>query len=137
MKLRRQKKIRENSGVPTDLAFLLIIYFLVIAGFTIRGGLPLALSRDGGAVPDGTALRFSLGADGGLFYRGAGIDTAEARALIARAVADDKRSVVFLAADNDAAWQRVVSFVDLARDLDVQTFSFVPLLTAGGAGESP
>ncbi|MDR2181408.1 MAG: biopolymer transporter ExbD [Treponema sp.] len=132
---RRQKKIPENPGALTDLAVLLIIYFLVIAGFTIRGGLPLALSRNG--VQGGTALRFSLGADGGLAYRGAGIDTAEARALIARAVADDRRTVVILAADDGAAWQHVVSFVDLARNLDVETFSFAaPLVTDAGAGEN-
>jgi len=38
MKIKRQKNVFQDSSASSDIAFLLIIYFIVIAGFNVNKG---------------------------------------------------------------------------------------------------
>ena len=124
---RRGRRKNEDSSALSDLAFLLIIYFIVIAGFNINKGFLLSLP-----VKDSTRmvlreelLRFELTESGALLFDGTETSREEARNAIAAGIAARPNLAVFLAVSPECAWQHVVSFVELAESLDVESFSFV------------
>jgi len=116
----------ENSSVLSDLAFLLIIYFIVIAGFNVNQGFLLNLPKKDSvkAVPYGELLRFSIDQDGSLSFRGNSLSFKEASAEIRSALAERPNTAVVLDVDQNAPWQSVVAFVELAQENAVDSFSF-------------
>jgi biopolymer transport protein ExbD len=127
MKLRRQRNSFTESAALSDLAFLLIIYFIVIAGFNVNRGFLLSLPQKNSvkAVPREELLRFRLDDAGNLVSGENKIETfAEAEAAISAAIAANPATVVVLAVSPEAPWQSVVSFVDIAQKLKVEAFSF-------------
>lgn len=127
MKLKRKtNRIFFESAAASDLAFLLIIYFIVIAGFNINTGFLINLpERDSTRfVLHEDLLRFDMDASGEIIHEEKIIDIPQARTLIQSAHAGNPNIAVMLRIDGQAAWQRVVSFVELAQDLNIKTFSF-------------
>ena len=127
MKIKRRERGRLlETCAPSDLAFLLIIYFLVIAGFNINMGFLVNLpERDSARViPREDLMRFDMDSAGNIFYEGAALSIFEARREISAAIADNPGIAVVLSIDGKAPWQSVVSFVELAQNLRVETFSF-------------
>jgi biopolymer transport protein ExbD len=127
MKLRRHKRpgILESSAA-SDLAFLLIIYFIVIAGFNINKGFLVNLPAKDSTrlILKEDLLRFSLDGGGYLFFEEELIDISEAANLIRSARAGNPDIAVLLTIDPYAKWQRVVSFVELAQKQRIEAFSF-------------
>lgn len=126
MKLRRRRRSFTESSVLSDLAFLLIIYFIVIAGFNVNRGFLLDLPQKDSIkmVQKDELLRFRLDRDGRILFGGAEIDYAGAEAAIISALAAAPNLAVVLAVSPEAPWQSVVSFVDLAQKNAVESFSF-------------
>jgi biopolymer transport protein ExbD len=127
VKIRRRIRggIQESSAA-SDLAFLLIIYFLVIAGFNVNLGFLMNLPERGSTrfIQTGDLMRFEMDAAGNLFYSGAMLSLTSAEAEIEGAVASNPNVAVILSIDGGAPWQQVVLFVELAQKLAVDTFSF-------------
>jgi len=127
MKLRRNKRpgILESSAA-SDLAFLLIIYFIVIAGFNINKGFLVNLPAKDSTrmIYKEDLLRFSLDNDGSLLFDDAIINIPEAGNIIKAARAANPGIAVMLTIDPQANWQRVVSFVELAQQQRIDAFSF-------------
>jgi biopolymer transport protein ExbD len=127
MKIRRRKRrILEETCAASDLAFLLIIYFLVIAGFNVNQGFLMNLP-----AKDSTRLilredlmRFDMNQEGKLFYQDEEISIANAERDIRSAVTGHPNLAVVLSIHPEAPWQQVVSFVELAQKLRVDSFSF-------------
>jgi biopolymer transport protein ExbD len=127
MKLNRRARCpAENSSALSDLAFLLIVYFIVIAGFNANKGFLMNLPAKDSArtVLKDDLLRFELDAAGTLLFQGAAMNTAQAKNTIKAAVAGNPNIVVALSVDPKTPWQQVVSFVELAQGLAVDSFSF-------------
>ncbi|MCL1927893.1 MAG: biopolymer transporter ExbD [Treponema sp.] len=116
----------ENSSVLSDMAFLLIIYFIVIAGFNVNRGFLLNLPRKDSVllVPRDELLRFSIDQTGSLFFMGNPLSFDEASGKIRSAIAEQPNTAVILSIDENAPWQNVVSFVELAQENRVDSFSF-------------
>jgi len=127
MKIQRRKKLGFlESCAANDLAFLLIIYFLVIAGFNINIGFIVDLPAKDSTrmIFRDDLLRFELDSNGSILYAGQTINISNAKTLIQNAQEDNPNTAVILTIDNNAAWQSVVSFVELAQDLKIESFSF-------------
>jgi biopolymer transport protein ExbD len=126
----RRRLSAEGAGASSDIAFLLIIYFIVIAGFNINEGFLLSLpARDSvRAVQPEDLLIFRLDAAGALYRGEEALSLSEAEALIAAA---GERLAMSLTVDPLCPWQPVVSFVEIARRLDVEAFSFNMTQEAG------
>jgi biopolymer transport protein ExbD len=127
MKLLRQKRtLFGESSASSDVAFLLIIYFLVIAGFNVNQGflmnLPVKDSRR--LILKDDLLRFEMDALGDVFYNGAAMESGAAERRIKTAAASHPNLAVVLTIDPKAPWQKVVSFVELAQRLEINAFSF-------------
>jgi biopolymer transport protein ExbD len=138
MKIRRRReKSPEDSSASSDIAFLLIIYFIVIAGFNVNQGFLLNLpARDSTRlVQKEDLLRYYLDAGGDIFREGEMRELSAARVEIGSALAARPNLALLLTVDPRTPWQKVVSFVELAQDLEVESFSFV--MGDPPAGETP
>jgi len=127
MKVKRKKK---NGFLETcaasDLAFLLIIYFLVIAGFNINRGFIMNLPAKDSTrmILREDLLRFDMNETGIIHHAEDTIDIPHVRTLIRAAQRENPDIAVFLTIDSRTPWQSVVYFVELAQDLQIDSFSF-------------
>jgi biopolymer transport protein ExbD len=127
MTLHRRKRQRpEDSSAMSDIAFLLIIYFIVIAGFNVNKGFLLNLPAKNSTrlILKDDLMRFELDDTGALLYRGEVIDPLVAESEIRSGIAYHPNLAVILTISPTAPWQRVVTFVELAQRCDVDSFSF-------------
>ncbi|GAB6392269.1 MAG: biopolymer transporter ExbD [Treponematales bacterium] len=120
---RKKRESFDAASASSDIAFLLIIYFLVIAGFNINRGFLLNLPAKDSvkAASEGGPLRFELDGSGGIVFQGAKITSEEAERVIATA---GQPQAVALAAAKRAPWRAVVAFVERAQKLRIENFSF-------------
>jgi biopolymer transport protein ExbD len=136
MKLsRKTRKPFETSGASSDIAFLLIIYFIVIAGFNINRGFLMNLPAKDSTrlILKEDLLRFELDRGGAILFRGEALSVPGAEEIIAAGVRERPNLAVVLLIDPLSPWQQVVSFVELAQKLEVDAFSFK--LGEGGTGD--
>lgn len=127
MKIRRlKKKSFLNSNSASDVAFLLIIYFIIIAGFNINRGFLLNIPAKDSTmlILKEDLLRFEMDSEGRILYEEDVISLTAAENLIQNAQNINPNIAVTLLIDSKAYWQNVVSFVELAQDLKIETFSF-------------
>ncbi|MDR2494485.1 MAG: biopolymer transporter ExbD [Spirochaetaceae bacterium] len=137
MKLnRRGKSLLPESSASSDIAFLLIIYFIVIAGFNINKGFLVNLPQKNSTrlILKEDLIRFELDERGALRYQGAEVSRARAEEEIRALIAGRPDRALVLSVAPLAPWQEVVSFVELAQRLNVEAFSFsmMPARDAGG-----
>ena len=123
---KRRRGIFAETAASSDLAFLLIIYFLVIAGFNINQGFLMNLPAKNSTrlILRDDLLRFEMDSSGKIIYEGTEINIAQAEAQIRQAAGGRPDLAIVLAIDPSAPWQEVVSFVELAQKLNVEAFSF-------------
>ena len=123
---KRRRGIFQETAASSDLAFLLIIYFLVIAGFNINMGFIVNLpARDSTRlVLREDLMRFEMDSRGIVIYHNVEMDLSQVEQEIRAAAAEHTNLVVVLSIDGQAPWQQVVSFVELAQKLEIESFSF-------------
>jgi biopolymer transport protein ExbD len=127
MTIKRRKRLSHgDSSASSDVAFLLIIYFLVIAGFNINQGFLMNLPAKNTTrlILKDDLLRFEMDDRGNIFYQGTEMNIQGAEREIRAAVAGHPNLAVVLSIDPKAPWQEVVLFVELAQKLEVDSFSF-------------
>ena len=127
MKIKRKKKAGFlETCAASDLAFLLIIYFLVIAGFNINMGflVDLPARESTRLILQEDLLRFELNESGEIVHSQYILDISQTRSIIYAAQSANPDIAVILTIDSQARWQSVVSFVELAQDLHIGSFSF-------------
>jgi biopolymer transport protein ExbD len=127
MKIKRQKRHGfQDSSSSSDVAFLLIIYFIVIAGFNVNKGFLLNLPAKDSTrlILRDDLLRFEMDEGGEIVHEGETLNIKQAESLIKGAQRDNPNIAVIITIDRQAHWQNVVSFVELAQDLQVDSFSF-------------
>jgi biopolymer transport protein ExbD len=127
MKIKRIKKYPfQESSAASDVAFLLIIYFIVIAGFNINKGFILDLpAKDSTRIMlRDELLRFEMDEEGRIIFNEQPINILNAQSLIQSAQRNNPNIAVIITIDGRAHWQNVVSFVELAQDMKIDSFSF-------------
>jgi biopolymer transport protein ExbD len=127
MVFKRNKKLNYGeSSAASDIAFLLIIYFIIIAGFNVNKGFLMNLpSKDSTRlILREDLLRFEMDEYGGIVYEGDVIEIPVVQSLIQNAQSTNPNLAVIITIDSQAHWQNVVSFVELAQDLKIDSFSF-------------
>jgi biopolymer transport protein ExbD len=127
MNLRRRKRDGFNdSSASSDIAFLLIIYFIVIAGFNVNKGFLMNLpARDSTRlVLRDDLLRFELDPAGRVLQGGEIIPFSAAESAMRSGIALHPNMAVMLSISPDTPWQAVVSFVEAAQKLSIEAFSF-------------
>ena len=69
-------------------------------------------------------LRFEMDEEGRIFYEEETLSIQEAQRLIMEAQNINPNIAVIITIDSQAKWQNVVSFVELAQDTQIDSFSF-------------
>jgi len=115
-----------ESGSLNDLAFLLIIYFIVIATFNINKGFLLVLPQKSSMkiVNVEDIIRVNLDNGGKLFYHNREINISELEETVIDRLKIRPNLTFLLKIDSDAPYQSVVSIIDTVRKLNVDNFSF-------------
>jgi biopolymer transport protein ExbD len=123
---RRKKEGFLESSAASDLAFLLIIYFLVIAGFNINKGFIINLPAKDSTrmILKDELLRFEMDSKGEIYRDEEILSIPRAKVIIQAAQKENPNIAVIITIDSQAQWQNVVSFVELAQDLQIDSFSF-------------
>jgi biopolymer transport protein ExbD len=127
MKLKRKKKLGfQETAAASDLAFLLIIYFIVIAGFNINKGYLLNLPAKDSTrmILRDDLMRFQMDEMGNIVYDGQTVSVRGARQLVAAAQSNNPNIALIITIDPQAQWQQVVSFIELAQQQKIDSFSF-------------
>jgi len=127
MKINRLKKnVFQDSSASSDVAFLLIIYFIVIAGFNVNKGFLMNLPAKDSTrlILRDDLLRFEMDPEGNIIHNEEIFDTPRLKTLIQTAQRENPNIAVIITIDGQAGWQKVVSFVELAQDLKIDSFSF-------------
>ncbi|MDC7220560.1 MAG: biopolymer transporter ExbD [Spirochaetales bacterium] len=124
----------DPMGALNDLSFLLIIYFLVIAGFNTNKGFLINLpSQDKPRVVQSQdLLRLSLNSRGDLLYLQEPLSQEALDELIAENLQVHPNLTVFLSLDPDVPYQRFVDTLHIIRDRKVENFSFS--MASGNSG---
>lgn len=115
-----------SSGSLNDLSFLLIIFFIVIAGFNVNKGFLLNLPSKDKPIVVNTQdiLKCSLAADGKLFLNGKEIEVEELAKTVSEKLVTWPNMTFLLTIDPDASYQNVVDVISVIRKLKVENFSF-------------
>jgi biopolymer transport protein ExbD len=129
MKVSR-KKIKilsvSDSGALSDLAFLLIIFFIVIAVFNINKGFMLGLPQKKSTkiVNVEEIVKVLLTSENKLIYKEEEYSLSDIEKLVKERKAIKPNMTFLLKIDPEARYQNVVSVVDVILQLDVDNFSF-------------
>jgi biopolymer transport protein ExbD len=123
---RRARRGFLESSAMSDIAFLLIIYFIVIAGFNVNKGFLMNLPAKNSTrlILKDDLVRFELDDAGNIIHAGAALTPQDTREQIRLAVSVRPNLAVVLAISPQAPWQAVVIFVEMAQSLHVDSFSF-------------
>jgi len=125
---REKKKMMDpsESGSLNDLAFLLIIYFIIIATFNVNQGFILSLPQKSSSkiVNIEDIIKVNLNKDGELSFKDQKVSYKELEELIVDRLKVRPNMTFLLKIDPDTAYQNVVYVVDIVKKLKVDNFSF-------------
>jgi len=115
-----RSKLRLENTIPmasmADIAFLLIIFFLLTSTFARDRGLDIKLPRAATTeqLPK-RAITVQIGRDGEIRLNGRPVQAHQFQQALAAALAETSLKKVTVRADADVAYGRVFSVVDIAR----------------------
>ncbi len=123
---RRNRVDIADSGALSDLAFLLIIFFIVIAVFNINSGFLLGLPRKNSVttVQTDDLMRVAIDADDAIQLDGRPVDRRELTEAVRARRQVQPNMTLMVTIDPQASYRSLVSLVELTRMLDVDNFSF-------------
>ena len=123
---RRNVEDSSSSGALNDLSFLLIIFFIVIAGFNVNKGFLLNLpSRDKPIVVNtNDILKCELDEGGDIFLDGKKIQLEDLSKKINAKLKTRPNMTFLLTINPETHYQKVIDVVSAVRKLKVENFSF-------------
>lgn len=126
--IRKNKNIFDvsESGSLSDLAFLLIIFFIVIAIFNINKGFILGLPQKNSTkilnVRD--IVKINIKENGDIFYMGNKITINLLENNVKEDLSNNPNLTVLLKIEENVKYQNVVNIIEIVRKLNVENFSF-------------
>lgn len=124
--LKRKADDPGDSGALNDLSFLLIIFFIAIAGFNVNKGFLMDLpSRDKPrVVQTDDLMKCALSGAGNIFLDGKPATLAEMGSAIEAKKISHPNMTFLLTVDPETPYQHVIDIIHQVRSLDVENFSF-------------
>ncbi len=123
---RRNVEDSSSSGALNDLSFLLIIFFIVIAGFNVNKGFLLNLPSKEKPIVVNTndILKCELDQNGALFLDGQEIKLEALSKKISDKLKAQPNMTFLLTINPETHYQNVIDVVAAIRKLKVENFSF-------------
>ena len=115
-----------SSGALNDLSFLLIIFFIVIAGFNVNKGflLNLPVKDKPRIVKTDDLIKCRLVADGSIMVDNKRLTLEELRTVIAEKKAEWPNMTFLLLIDGNTEYQQVVDIIYEIKQQKIENFSF-------------
>ena len=115
-----------SSGALNDLSFLLIIFFIVIAGFNVNKGflLNLPVKDKPRIVKTDDLIKCRLVADGSIMMDNKRLTLDELRTVIAEKKAEWPNMTFLLLIDGNTEYQHVVDIIYEIKQQKIENFSF-------------
>lgn len=115
-----------SSGALNDLSFLLIIFFIVIAGFNVNKGflLNLPVKDKPRIVKTDDLMKCRLTPDGTILVDNKCLTLDELRTAITEKKAEWPNMTFLLLIDSETEYQRVVDIIYEIKQLKIENFSF-------------
>lgn len=115
-----------SSGALNDLSFLLIIFFIVIAGFNVNKGflLNLPVKDKPRIVKTDDLMKCRLVADGSIMLDNKRLTLEELRTAIAEKKAEWPNMTFQLLIDGNTEYQHVVDIIYEIKQQKIENFSF-------------
>ncbi len=115
-----------SSGALNDLSFLLIIFFIVIAGFNVNKGflLNLPVKDKPRIVKTDDLMKCRLTPDGAILVDNKRLTLDELRSAIAEKKAEWPNMTFLLLIDSETEYQCVVDIIYEIKQLKIENFSF-------------
>ena len=115
-----------SSGALNDLSFLLIIFFIVIAGFNVNKGflLNLPVKDKPRIVKTDDLIKCRLVADGSIMVDNKRLTLEELRTVIAEKKAEWPNMTFLLLIDGNTEYQHVVDIIYEIKQQKIENFSF-------------
>ena len=130
MNLKNSSKSRKRDETVIDLTsmvdvvFLLIIFFLVTTTFqkerTIN--LDLAKSKSSKEYKKNDGLTISINKEGKYYYQKKEVSLAKMKDILQN---ENKKGLILIKSDKDAAYKYVVNIMSLLQDLDLNNIDFI------------
>jgi biopolymer transport protein ExbD len=115
-----------ESGALSDLAFLLIIFFIVIAVFTVNTGFILGLPRKGSTkiVNVEDIIKIDLLENGTIEHNDQPISLSSLDSLVTERLSVRPNMTLLLKIHPEVPYQAVVRIIEFVRKKEVENFSF-------------
>ena len=115
-----------SSGALNDLSFLLIIFFIVIAGFNVNKGflLNLPVKDKPRIVKTDDLMKCRLAADGSILVDNKSLTVEKLRTAIREKKAEWPNMTFLLLIDSETEYQHVVNIIYEIKQQKVENFSF-------------
>ncbi len=115
-----------SSGSLNDLSFLLIIFFIVIAGFNTTKGFLITLPDTSRPrlVHQEDLMRCTLKETGAIVLDGETVSLEELRSIVQSKHASFPNMTFLLIIESETQYQYVIDIIHEIRRLDVENFSF-------------
>lgn len=115
-----------SSGALNDLSFLLIIFFIVIAGFNVNKGflLNLPVKDKPRIVKTDDLMKCRLTADGNILVDNRQLTLEELQTSIQEKKAEWPNMTFLLLIDSETEYQKVVDIIYEIKQQKVENFSF-------------
>jgi biopolymer transport protein ExbD len=130
MRIRPKNKIKSinigESGALSDLAFLLIIFFIVTAVFTVNQGFMLGLPQKKSTriVNINEIIKIILKSDNTLEYMDRQISLNDLEKILSGKLMEKPKTTLLLKINPEAEYQSVVNILNIVKKLDIANFSF-------------
>ena len=115
-----------SSGALNDLSFLLIIFFIVIAGFNVNKGflLNLPVKDKPRIVKTDDLMKCRLTPDGSIFVDDKSLSLEELRTDVSEKKAEWPNMTFLLMISPETEYQHVVDIIYEIKQLKIENFSF-------------
>lgn len=129
MKIKRKKIKNINiaeSGALSDIAFLLIVFFIVIAVFSSNKGFILGLPQKSSSkvVHIDDIIKVSLTKNNNLVYEEKIVTIEEVEKIVDKRLKKRPNMIFLMNIHPDARYQNVVDVLNIIQKLDIDNFSF-------------
>ena len=127
VRVKRRRRLEQSEpAVLSDLAFILVIFFVLLAVFNVEMVLPLLIGESGVSTTgaDVETVRVRITAEGAYRLQGEESDLGRVEQLLATRKGSAPELTLLALVNREAPYGAVVRLVDLARGLEVENFSF-------------
>ena len=129
MKINRRKTKNINiadSGALSDLAFLLIVFFIVIAVFGVNKGFMLGLPQKHSSkvVHIDDIIKVTLTDENELLYKNDPVLLVEIEKIVSNKLKQRPNMTFLLKIAPDATYQNVIDVLNIVQKLNIENFSF-------------